>query len=193
MFDSPRVVVIGSSCAGKTTFARELARVRGCPRIELDELYWSADWTPKPQDEFLRLLARDVEQPCWVADGNYSAARQVLWPRATTIVWLNYGLARVLWRGLRRTLARCLFGVVLYHGNRESLRRSFASRESILLWIVTTFHRRRRDFDALRASGRFAHVTWHEVTSPAQARDLLRALQDGNAGAMAPRMEASPS
>lgn len=192
MSDSPRIVVIGSSCAGKTTFARELASVRGCPRIELDELFWSADWTPKPQSEFLRLLARDVDQPCWVADGNYSSARHVLWPRATTIVWLNYGLARVLARGLRRTLARSLFGVVLYHGNRESLRRAFASRESILLWIVTTFHRRRRDFNALRASGRFSHLTWHEVTSPAEAKALLLALQDVNAGALAPQLEGSP-
>lgn len=192
MFDSPRIVVIGSSCAGKTTFASELARARGCPRIELDGLYWGADWTPKPQDEFLRLLAQAVEQTSWVADGNYSSARHVLWPRATTIVWLNYGLALVLWRGLRRTLARCLFGVELYHGNRESLRRSFASRESILLWIVTTFHRRRRDFSALRSSGKFANVTWHEVTSPAQARQLLATLQDKGAGALEPRLEGSP-
>ena len=31
-----RVVVIGSSCAGKTTFARELAGLLNVPHIELD-------------------------------------------------------------------------------------------------------------------------------------------------------------
>lgn len=32
----PRVVVIGPSCAGKSTFAQHLAEARRCARIELD-------------------------------------------------------------------------------------------------------------------------------------------------------------
>jgi adenylate kinase family enzyme len=35
-----RVVVIGTSCVGKTTFARSLARVLSFPHVELDALYW---------------------------------------------------------------------------------------------------------------------------------------------------------
>lgn len=177
---SRRIVVIGSSCAGKTTFARALAEARACPRIELDELFWSPGWTPKPEPEFLRLVAQAAGEESWVADGNYSTSRDLLWSRATTVVWLNYSLPRVVVRGLRRTLVRCIFGEVLYHGNRESLRRSFLSKESILLWIVTTFHRRRREFRALRASGVFGHVDWLEVHRPAEARRLLLDLQ--NAG-----------
>jgi adenylate kinase family enzyme len=177
---SPRIVVIGSSCAGKTTFARLLAEARGCSRIELDELFWSPGWVPKPASEFLRLVAEAAGSGAWVADGNYAISRGVLWPRATTIVWLNYSLPRVLWRGLRRTVSRCLYGEVLYHGNRESLRRSFLSRESILVWIVTTYYRRRREFAELRASEAFGHLEWLEVRHPREANRLLSLLQ--NAG-----------
>lgn len=31
------------------------------------------------------------EERVWVADGNYSTVRDVLWSRATHVVWLNYG------------------------------------------------------------------------------------------------------
>jgi adenylate kinase family enzyme len=173
----PRVVVIGSSCSGKSTFAELLASQRGCARIELDELYWGPSWTPKAQPEFRRLVEEAAAAESWVAAGNYSVARPALWPRATTIVWLNYGLPLLLCRGLRRTLSRSLGRTVLFHGNRESLRRSFMSRDSILLWIVTTFHRRRRDFAALRSSGEYRHLTWLEARNPAEAESLLCRLR----------------
>lgn len=174
---SPRVVVIGSSCAGKTTFARALARARGCPHIELDELFWSPGWKPRPTPEFRRLVSASASTIDWVADGNYGSARTDLWPRATTVVWLDFGLPRVLWRGLRRTLARCISRQELWHGNRESVARAFFSTDSLLLWIVTTFARRRREFEQLRASGEFGHLTWHKARDPREAGALLRMLQ----------------
>jgi len=172
------VVVIGSSCAGKSTFACALAASRGCPLIELDELYWSPDWTPKPQVEFLALVACAAEGERWVAAGNYGLTRDALWGRATTIVWLNFSLPRVFWRGLRRTVARVVSGQALFHGNRESFRRSFLSRDSILWWILTTFHRRQREFAALRGAGAFAHLQWHEARDPREADAILRRLRD---------------
>lgn len=172
-----RVVVIGSSCAGKSTFARALAASRACPLIELDELYWAPNWTPKPPAEFLRLVDQASAGERWVAAGNYGLARERLWGRATTIVWLNFGLPRVFWRGLRRTVARAVSGEELFHGNRESFRQSFLSRDSILWWILSTFHRRQREFATLRDSQAFAHLRWHEARHPREAADILRRLR----------------
>jgi len=174
---SPRVVVIGSSCAGKSTFARALAHARGCAHIELDELFWSAHWQPRPAAEFRSLVATSAGAGSWVADGNYSSARDLLWPRATTVVWLNVSLPRALWRGLWRTLDRCVNRRDLWHGNRESLRRAFLSKDSLLLWIATTYHRRRREFAQLRASPDFGHLTWLEARNPRQAEAVLLTLQ----------------
>lgn len=172
-----RVVVVGSSCAGKSSFARALAEARGCACVELDELYWAPHWKPKPPAEFLRLVEQAAAGEAWVAAGNYSLAREALWGRATTIVWLDLSLPRVFWRGLRRTVARAVSGVALFHGNRESFGRAFFSRESILWWILSTHGRRRREFAALRASGAFAHLQWHQARSPQAVAALLRALQ----------------
>ena len=40
----------------------------------------------------------------WVIDGNYSEARDIVWPRATAIVWLDYSWRVIAWRLLTRTI-----------------------------------------------------------------------------------------
>ena len=182
-----RVVVVGSSCAGKSTFARALSEARGDSHIELDELYWSHSWQPKPEAEFLRLVDAATAGEDWVAAGNYSPAREILWTRANAIVWLDLSLPRVLARGLRRTLQRIVSREPLFHGNRETLRQSFLSRDSILWWIVTTFHRRRREFAQLRSAGRFRQLTWFHARTPAQAQAILESLARPGARLADPR------
>lgn len=176
--DSPRVVVIGSSCAGKTTFSRALAERRSCTVVDLDDLFWGPGWTPRPQDEFFALAADAAAGEAWVVAGNYGIVRDILWSRATTIVWLNFSLPVVLWRGLRRTTARVVSREELFQGNRESFRRAFLSRESILWWIVSTFDRRRRAFEQLRASAQYPQLAWLEARTPREAALLLHALHE---------------
>lgn len=173
-----RVVVIGSSCAGKSTFAKALAATKNCSHIELDELYWGPNWTPRPQGEFLESVAQATSDNHWVASGNYSPARDILWGQATTIVWLNFSLPVLLWRGIKRTAIRTATRQVLFHGNRESFKRSFFSKESILWWIISTFRRRRQEFEALRFTGHFDHLHWLEAQHPRAAAEILRALQN---------------
>ena len=103
-----------------------------------------------PHERFEHAVERATTAPRWVADGNYSAVRELLWGRATHVVWLNFGRWTVFSRVLRRTLARGLLRTRLSHGNRESLRMAFCSRDSILLWSWTTFAGNRRKYTGLR-------------------------------------------
>jgi adenylate kinase family enzyme len=128
-----RVIEVGTSCSGKSTFARRLSTVLQCPSVELDLLYWGPNWQPKSEQEFRQLVVHAVEADRWVVEGNYRVVREILWPRATTIIWLNYGFLTIFWRAFRRTLRRTVSREALWHGNRESFTRSFLSRESILV------------------------------------------------------------
>jgi adenylate kinase family enzyme len=172
--DLERIVVVGTSCSGKTTYARRLAEILGHPYIELDSLHWLPDWVERPGEEFRDLVARAVSSDRWVIDGNYGTVRKLIWPRATCIVWLNYGFLTVLGRALRRTLRRSITGETLYSGNKESLRRSFLQRDSILLWVITTFRRRRKSYAELRAANVFNHLRWVEFRKPQEAQQFLR-------------------
>ncbi len=171
---SMRILIIGTSCAGKSAFARALGSQTGLRVIELDALYWGPQWMPREVAEFRRLVADATAGDAWIVVGNYGTVRDVLWPRATTAIWLNYPFLTVFWRALRRTIRRTLTREELWNGNRESLRRSFFSRESILWWIITTHRRRREEFSQLRARNEYPSLTWIEFLHPTDAVAYLR-------------------
>lgn len=171
--DLTRVVVIGTSGSGKTTFARALASMLGVPHIELDSIHWLPDWTPRDHDELRALVKEAVSDEHWVLDGNYRGLRDLIWPRATAIIWLNYPFSLVFWRALRRTLKRIVQRQELFSGNRESFRQTFLSRNSPLWWVITTYPRRRRDYRALSDKGVFPHLSWIEFQSRDQAEAFL--------------------
>lgn len=167
-----RVVVIGTSGSGKTTLARALAERLGCPHIELDALHWGPGWTETPPDVFQAKVSEAVAAERWVLDGNYSKARSVVWARADTVVWLDYALWVPLWRVTWRTLRRGLTREELWNGNREPVLGIF-SRESMVLWVLKTYRRRRREYPALLAQPAYAHLRVIRLRSPRETRRWL--------------------
>lgn len=101
-----RIVVIGSSCSGKSTFSQQLAIKEEIEYIELDQLHWLPDWKERPDEEFRELVNKATSSDSWVVDGNYSVARDVIWPRATKIIWLNHSFNLVLYRSITRSIKR---------------------------------------------------------------------------------------
>ena len=147
-----RISVVGTSGSGKTTLAGKLSEILSIPHIELDELHWGARWTPVPRDIFRSRLREAIKADRWVVDGNYSKdARDLIWERADTYVWLNYSLAVMLRRIARRTLRRVVTGEECCNGNRESLRTAL-SRDSVILWALQTYRRRRAEYPPLLAA-----------------------------------------
>ena len=115
-----RVVVVGATGAGKSTLAGRLAQGLDVPFVELDALFWGPQWTPAVPDDFRARVDATSAGPAWVIAGNYGAVRDLRWPRADTIVWLDYPLPLVLARLTARTLRRGITREILWNGNRES-------------------------------------------------------------------------
>jgi adenylate kinase family enzyme len=170
-----RFVIVGSTGSGKTTLARELSRMVGAPHIELDALNWSPGWTAAPTDVFRTKVTEAVSAERWVVEGNYHAVRDLVWPRADCIVWLDYSLALVLKRLLVRTARRIVTGESCCNGNRESLRMAL-SKDSILLWALQTYQRRRREFPPLLAERAAAGTCIVEHKTPAETTAWLKTV-----------------
>ena len=171
-----RVVVVGTSCSGKTTLARQLARVLGVPHVELDGIHWMPGWQERPVEEMRRMAGEVAAGERWVMDGNYRAVRDIVWGRATAVVWLNYPFRVVLWRCLSRTIRRAITREVLFSGNRESFRMSFLSRDSIIRWVISSHGPLRREYRRLLDDGDFPHLRVVELSGPAEAEALVVSL-----------------
>ena len=63
-----RINVIGTSGSGKTTFARELARLLGLPCYEMDALFWKAGWRESSDDELFRKVEDATSGARWVLE-----------------------------------------------------------------------------------------------------------------------------
>ncbi len=174
-----RVVVTGTSGSGKTTVAREAARALDLPHIEFDAYRHGPNWTETPDDLFRSCLSKVLKGEKWVADGNYSVARDVVWPRATTLVWLDYPIHVVMWRLFWRTIRRGVLREELWNGNKENLWWHFVPRRSLFVWAWQTHWRRRLTMPAALAQPEHAHLDLVHLRSPKSTREWIMTLTAG--------------
>jgi adenylate kinase family enzyme len=140
-----RVAVIATASGnGKTTFGRALAERLGVPFVEMDSLVHGPGWLETSDEELRRRVEPILAGDGWVVDGTYQRKLGSLVPDAAdTVVWLDLPLRVWLPRLLRRTARRWWRREELWNGNRESLRTTLFSGESVI-WYAVRNHRRRR-------------------------------------------------
>ena len=161
-----RIVIVGTAGSGKTTLAHQLGTRLNIPAVELDALYWDANWTPAPFAVFRERTERALNGDAWVVDGNYSKVRDLTWGRADTVIWLDYSLRVVITRVIRRTFVRAFSRTELWNGNRERLSNGLFARDSIVLWALQTHRRNHRRYSELTTSPEYAHLTIVHHRSP---------------------------
>ena len=85
-----RVLVMGSSGSGKSTFAQRLSAITGLPIVSIDALFWKPGWVESDRDEFRERLEKATRQPRWIMDGNYtSAAGELRRDVCDTVIWFD--------------------------------------------------------------------------------------------------------
>jgi len=171
-----RIAIVGTSGSGKTTLGRDVARRIGAVSVDLDELNWEPGWTSVSHEEFRARLERALEVPSWVTSGNYSKAQEVYLGQADTLVWLDYSLPVVMARMLRRTARRVMLHEVCCNGNYESWRTTF-SRDSVVLWALRTYRRRKAQYGRLFESAEYCHLNRVRHRTPRETAEWVKGLR----------------
>lgn len=85
-----RIIILGCSGSGKSTFARKLQEKTGLPLIHLDNIWWKANRTHISREEFDRRLAEILAGERWIIDGDYSRTYEVRFRACDTVFFLDF-------------------------------------------------------------------------------------------------------
>lgn len=172
--DAERILVYGVTGSGKSTAAALLGDRLGLPvHLVDDEIGWLPGWQERDRAEQRELAEAIARQERWVLDSAYSHWKDVVLPRAQIVLALDYPRRVSLRRLVRRTAHRWVTRQEICNGNVESARQ-ILSKDSILLWHVRSFTRKRERIRALEA--RPDGIPVLRLSDPRQLDRLLAAL-----------------
>jgi energy-coupling factor transporter ATP-binding protein EcfA2 len=170
-----RIVVVGRTGSGKTTLARELATALRVPHVELDSLYFGPQFSTVPVALLRERTTAAIAGDRWVTDGNKRAVRDLVWPRADTIVWLDYSLGVSLWRLGKRARWRTseLRAEAARTGRRGRLPRQLLAAAKGVLTALRSHAGQRREYTRLFAEPANEHLAVARLRSPHAASEWL--------------------
>ena len=181
-----RIVVIGTTSSGKSTLAEQLAKKLSLDFIELDALHWEPNWKEAEVEVFRKRVetvtslqrGKSEESSGWVVAGNYRIVRDLIWPNAQAVIWLDYPLPIVFWRLLTRTIRRAVTQEELWNGNRETFwgHLKIWSQDSLFNWLFKTYWRRKRETPALLNLPEHKHLELIHFKHPREAEEWLNSL-----------------
>ena len=177
-FPYKRVVVVGVTSSGKSTLAETLAKRFGMDYIELDALNWEPNWQSAPLEVFRARVEKATRAARWVVAGNYRSARDLIWPKAELVIWLDYPLLIVLGQLTRRNFKRWWTQELLWGTNREPLWTHFKlwSKESLYHWLFKTYWRRKREYPELLCQPEHQHLKLIRFMHPRETAEWLQRL-----------------
>lgn len=170
--EARRILVYGVAGSGKTTLASEISKATGIPWHSVDDLTYMPGWISAPLKDQKAIISEICSEDEWILDTAYAKWLDIPLSRAELIVGLDYPRWVSLWRLLKRTVARIVYGKLVCNGNRESMK-TVLSRNSIILWHFRSFAKKRRRIHDWIASG--MNVIW--LRSPAATADWLKEVQ----------------
>lgn len=175
-----RIVVVGSSGSGKTTFARRLAALLETPHLEMDAVFHRDGLANVAHAEFLPILGEFTDSDRWVVDGNYTShgTKDVVWPKADTIIWLDPPRRTALSRVVRRTLRRVIGRQEIWPGVKEPLSNLYRldPYENIIVWTWTRHAHIREKYERAMADGSWGQATVHRLRSAPEAEGFLESV-----------------
>lgn len=177
-----KINIIGTSGSGKSTLCHQLSSLLNVPAIELDSLFWLANWQATPDEELNQKLGSALAQAenGWVLDGNYTRTQPIKWKEVDMVVWVDYSLTRTLYQSITRTIRRIISQQELWPGtgNKEGWKKAFFSRDSIIVWMLKTYHQNKKRNLKHMANLNLRHIQFVRLTSPKETVLFLQQMKE---------------
>jgi adenylate kinase family enzyme len=165
-----KVVIIGSSGAGKTMLAKKLGRMLGMKVFHMDRFFWKRDWKKKDNDTRIDILQRVVMERQWIIEGSYFGTSELRLNEADTIIFLDIHPCLCLQRVIKRHYK--------YHGLfRRDIPEGCTDRLTLLgmLEVLCFSWLKRRKLVQTLHNYKLKQVIW--LRSPKAVEDFLMQLE----------------
>ena len=174
-----KINVVGTSGSGKSTFAQNLSNTLSIEYIEMDALFWGENWVSPQDEEFWKKLKNSLNKKEWVLDGNYTSTIPLKWKHVDTVIWLDFSFSRTIFQAFRRAVIRISTNKELWvgTGNKESFRRTFLSKDSVLLWTLKTYKRNRTNYKKMMTLKKYSHIKFIRLSSPTACYKFLSNIE----------------
>jgi adenylate kinase family enzyme len=173
-----KILVIGTSGSGKTTLAAKISQILNIKNIELDALFWKENWAQSRDDEFRGRIAEAMRGANgYVIHGNYNKVKDLTWGNVDTVIWLDYSRIVVMWRVLKRTIGRIITQEELWAGNKETFKKSFLEKDSIVAWAWSTYGKRKKQYSMMVKDNPFEIENYIVLKHPNEAKSFLKSLE----------------
>ena len=97
-----RIMIIGKSGSGKSTFAIKLKQLLGIPIYHLDKYFFVDHWVERNYNEFIAIQNKMITESTWIIDGNSTKSYEMRYKRAELCIYFNFPLWRCYLRIVKR-------------------------------------------------------------------------------------------
>lgn len=97
-----RIMIIGRSGSGKSTFGVKLSKIVNIPIFHLDKYFFESNWVERNYQEFLSSQIEIASNLNWIIDGNSTRSYEVRYKRADLCLYFNFPRWLCYWRVFKR-------------------------------------------------------------------------------------------
>lgn len=173
-----KIIVVGTTGSGKSTFSKHLAGILNIPYIEMDYLFWKPNWAESSDEEFFEKIKKSLQSPTWVLDGNYGRSQHITWVEADTVIWLDLPFWLTLYQNISRSIKRSIVRKEIWAGtgNKESILRMF-SKDSVVRWLFNTYDTNIKRYEERMKDPKYSHIRFIRLRSRKEASRFLSQVE----------------
>lgn len=175
-----RINIVGTSGSGKSTLGKKIAEIIQAPYVGFDELFWLPNWQEKPDEQFFPDLEKALQGDSWVLDGNYNRTKSIKWKNVQAVVWIDLPFWLNLKQAITRAIKRAWSKEEIWPGtgNYETFKKSFFSKDSIILWTITSYKGIVERYEKEMNSKENAHITFIRLKNYKDIEIFLREFKE---------------
>ena len=97
--------------------------------------------------------------------------------KSRKIIFLDLPFYLVLFRIIKRSFIRSLTRKELWSGNKENIFKHLFTKDSLILWVIKTFHKNKREYSLLEDHNKKSNINFIRLKSKREQKALYESLK----------------